>query len=89
MIKKFIDSFLFNAILAIFFALLVVFQEVSLGMPIVILNVFGIAALAALGGSLLGETVGLIFFEFEWKAKDFWIGAAIGMVVALVALFLV
>lgn len=84
--KKFIENWYLNAIVAILIVLAVAWQEISLGRGG--WGIFGIGVGASVGGSLLAELIKR-FADVEFSKKDLAIGvgvgSAVGVILALLA----
>ena len=89
MFKKFIDSYWFNIVLALLAAVLIIMQEVWIGTELVFLPLFALGVAASFGFSWSAEVIGFIFWHFNIKWKNIWVGTAVGAVAALVTALLV
>ena len=85
--KKILNSFVLNAILAFIAAFDLIYQEIGLG----IASKFGmimIGLVGAIGGSWLGEAISAIAIQKKANYAHVGVGAAIGFILALVCLIL-
>lgn len=81
--KKFLSTWILNAVLAFAAAFGVILQEISIG----IASVFGMIMLSlmgAIGGSLLGEAISAFFVNKNSHFMHICLGAAIGLLAALI-----
>ena len=79
------NHWIFNAIFAVAAAVFAILQEKWLGNPIVFLNAFGLAASCGVGFSVCVEIVKSLIKYHEWSWRNVGIGAAAGIVAAVIA----
>lgn len=88
MVKKFFDTYWFNSVLAVIAAVLIILQEVWLGTPFVFLNFFLLGAAAAIGFSWAASVIVYLIWRASFKWNNVGIGAAVGIVAALLTTLL-
>ena len=89
MVEKFFYIFWFNAVLAVIAAVLIILQEVWIGTPFMFLNFFLLGAAAAVGFSWIASVVVYLIWQASFKWKNVGIGAAVGIVAALLTVLLI
>lgn len=85
--KKIFETCVFNVVLAFLAALGFMWQEVNIGIAPVA-GMIGIGVMAAIGGSLLGEAINTLVGKAALKWNNICYGAAGGLFLAALILFL-
>lgn len=80
--KKILNNWFINALLALIAVFGVAIQEVSINDSI--MPVVGIGVFAALGASLLGEFIKILVCKADFSKKQYFIGTGIGWVAGII-----
>jgi hypothetical protein len=86
--KNFLNSVWFNIIIAVLAGFFGVMQEVWIGSDVPGINIFALGALAACGMSWGASVINFVITRGRFNWKNIGIGAAVGVVVALVTMLI-